>query len=245
MGLSIKHDVTQFAPVPYRGQDRRKVSGFSPTAAERRIVVQAHPVMKEGDFHVKGVIESSSTQELSRENSPIDARVISVRRNIGGGIEYEFAITAVPGRRSATGAPPIGIRERRVVRYAGVNRRLKQVARPNQPERRLAPFAYGKGFSAYSGAERRIHPGMAPGGKERRGAGLVGQEELSPRIPTNVTSGPEGNANQLRVAGGFVPGETAPQGRPFGQVENPQAQPSNAFEEHQRLVREQAAGPVA
>src|ERR1700691_1569360 len=127
MGLSITNDVTQFAPVPYRGQDRRKVSGVSPTSGERRFVVQSHPVMKEGDFHVKGVIESSSTQQLSRENSPIDARVISVKRNIGGGIEYEFAITVVPGRRSASGGPPVGVRERRGVRREGPERRVKQV----------------------------------------------------------------------------------------------------------------------
>jgi hypothetical protein len=165
MGLSTQQNVSQFAPVLYKGEDRRKVAGVSPTAAERRLVVQGHPVLKEGDFHVKGVIESSSTQELSRENSPLDAKVVSLKRNAGGGIEYEFAISAVPGRRSASGAPPIGMKERRGVKYAGIDRRMKQVPRPDQPENRKIPYSYKP--QLYSGAERRVAQ-IAYGHPDRR-----------------------------------------------------------------------------
>lgn len=53
-----------------------------------------HPVLKAGDFHVKGVIDHSAAGELCSEDAKLDAEVISLVRTTGGGIAYEFAITA-------------------------------------------------------------------------------------------------------------------------------------------------------
>jgi hypothetical protein len=96
--FSTKHDVVQY--VDEKDKDGKVV---------------AHKNLKEGDFHVKGTIESNGTRELSRDKAPITAQVVSLKRSAGGGIDYEFAISAVAGRRSAIGSSPTGKERRGVV----------------------------------------------------------------------------------------------------------------------------------
>jgi hypothetical protein len=97
MGVSSKQEVTQYTEVK-----------------DDKGVLVKHPVLREGDFHVKGTVESSGTRELCRDNAPLAAKVVSLKRSAGGGIDYEFAISAVPGRRSTNGSSPTG-KERRGV----------------------------------------------------------------------------------------------------------------------------------
>ena len=203
MGVVTKHEVTQYDGRPQFGDTPGKT--FKGTLQGDA----GQPVLKVGDFYVKGVLEADGPRELCMEGCKISSTVISLTRTSGGGSAYEFALSvANPAKSQAPFAGP----ERRMrsgVSPTGAERRVSRDFAPTPEQGRTQLSQFPADSQVGGETEGRRQNSQSPEFLEAN-RGVVGQSQP----PDPGVSGPSANLASANPQYRGVAGQQNPNAPP-------------------------------